>query len=193
MKKDYIVSVAGPCNKIIRTNIMKTNKLYFLESGIYEDISVIPLIALYANKIVYLEEPFYNYYIRSGSTMRQEKFNDKLLSIYDAISTLEKGFKQSEMIENYKSELEYIYIEHLLYAGTGRFIEHKEGINEVSKIVKIIKEKYPNWRKNIYYKRKGFLFKLNCNIFYTNNKQLIIAFQKIKTLLKGAKNGTNEI
>lgn len=187
IKKDYIVSIAGPCNKLIRTEILKKNSLYFPKTGIYEDIAMVPLIATYTNKIVYLEEPLYYYYIRQGSTMRQTKFNEKLLSIYNVLDILEKGFKQTGALEQYKEELEFIYIKHLLYAGNGRFLEYKEGKQEVKKIANIMKLKYPNWRKNKYYKKQSKLFKLNCNIFYSNCLFIIIPFQKLKGSIKRRK------
>lgn len=187
IKKDYIVSIAGPCNKLIRTEILKKNSLYFPKTGIYEDIAIVPLIATYINKIVYLEEPLYYYYIRQGSTMRQTKFNEKLLSIYNVLDILEKGFKQTGALEQYKEELEFIYIKHLLYAGNGRFLEYKEGKQEVKKIANIMKLKYPNWRKNKYYKKQSKLFKLNCNIFYSNCLFIIIPFQKLKSSIKRRK------
>lgn len=187
IKKDYIVSIAGPCNKLIRTEILKKNSLYFPKTGIYEDIAMVPLIATYTNKIVYLEEPLYYYYIRQGSTMRQTKFNEKLLSIYNVLDILEKGFKQKGALEQYKEELEFIYIKHLLYAGNGRFLEYKEGKQEVKKIANIMKLKYPNWRKNKYYKKQSKLFKLNCNIFYSNCLFIIIPFQKLKSSIKRRK------
>ena len=185
IKKDYVISIAGPCNKLICTELLKKYKLHFLETGIYEDISMIPLIGIYAKKIVYIEKPYYNYLIREGSTMRQKTFNKKLLSIYNALECLSKGFKESSKQEQYKDELEFIYIKHLLYGGTGRFLEYKEGKTEVKKINKIIKEKFPSWRKNIYYKKQGKLFKLNCNIFYSNNLLLISILQKLKSIVKG--------
>lgn len=183
-KKDYIVSIAGPCNKLIRTSLLKQHNLRFLETGIYEDIAMIPLVGVYANNIRYLEEPYYNYYIREGSTMRQNEFNEKLLSIYNVMETLEKGFRKSGHYEEFKEELEYIYIRHLLYAGTGRFLEYEEGIKQIPKIVSIIKNQYPNWRKNPYYKKQNFVFKLNCNIFYSNKRWLINVFQMLKRTIK---------
>lgn len=191
LKRDYIVSVAGPCNKLIQTDLLKKNSLYFLETGIYEDIAMIPLLGIYANKMVYLEKAFYDYYIRQGSTMRQKAFNDKLLSIYDVLETLEKGFEASNKQEQYKEELEFIYIKHLLYAGTGRFLEYEEGRKEISKIVSVMKQKFPNWKKNSYYQKQGRLFKLNCNIFYTNCLWIIVLFQKLKNCIKRGKTWKN--
>jgi len=116
--------------------------------------------------------------------MRQTQFNEKLLSIYNVLEILENGFKQTKEIEQYKEELEFIYIKHLLYAGNGRFLEYKEGKQEVKKIANIMKLKYPNWRKNKYYKKQSKLLKLNCNIFYSNCLFIIIPFQKLKDIIR---------
>lgn len=184
IKKDFVTWIAGPCNKLIQTELLKKNNLYFLEVRAYEDISMMPLVGVYAKKIIYIEEPLYNYYIRHGSTMRQKTFNNKLLSIYDALEYLAEGFKKSELLKEYQEELEFIYIKHLLYAGTGRFLEYKEGKKEVRKIVSIVKRKFPNWRKNKYYKKQDGVFKLNCNIFYSNCLFVIVPFRTIINYMK---------
>ena len=98
IKRNYIISCAGPWNKLIRTELLTKNNLYFLEKGIYEDIAMIPLVAVYANNITYIEEPLYHYYIRKGSSMRQTEFNQKLLSIYPVLENLEKGFEISRTV-----------------------------------------------------------------------------------------------
>lgn len=98
IKRNYIISCAGPWNKLIRTELLTKNNLYFLEKGIYEDIAMIPLVAIYANNITYIEEPLYHYYIRKGSSMRQTEFNQKLLSIYPVLENLEKGFEISRTL-----------------------------------------------------------------------------------------------
>lgn len=87
-------------------------------------------------------------------------------------------------LESYKQELEFIYIKHLLYAGIGRFLEYKEGRKEVKKIVQIMKEKYPKWKKNLYYQKQGIDFKLNCNIFYSACLWMIVPFHKLKNCIK---------
>lgn len=187
LKRDYIIWSSSPCSKLIKANILKDNNLHFLENGIYEDIAMMPLTGIYVNKISYCEKPLYYYYIRKGSTMRQDKFSEKLLSIYSALDNLENGFKNSKHLDEYYEEIEFIYIKHLLYAGCGRFLEYKEGRKEISKIIQIIKAKYPKWRKNRYYKMQDIIFKLNCNVFYTNCLWIIVLFQKLKNVMKRGK------
>ena len=121
VKINYMLSNASPWNKLIKSNIFKERNINFLEKHIYEDLATMPILAEYANNITYLEEPLYDYIIRAGSTMRQKTYNKKLESIFTAISHLDNEFKVRSLSEKYKAELEYIYIEHLLYAASRPF------------------------------------------------------------------------
>ena len=116
-----MLSNASPWNKLIKTTIFKENNIKFLENYIYEDLATMPILAEYANNIIYVEEPLYNYIIRAGSTMRQKSYNKKLESIFVALEHLENEFKKRNLYLKYKDELEYIYIEHLLYAASRTF------------------------------------------------------------------------
>lgn len=97
LSKAYIVSVAGPCSKIIRTEIFKKNNIKFLENNIYEDLAIIPTLALYTQKITYCEESLYHYVIRKDSTMQQTKYNKKLESIFNVMNSLYKQFNRKRI------------------------------------------------------------------------------------------------
>lgn len=97
IQKSYILSVAGPCSKIIKTDIFKQNNLKFLEKNIYEDLAIIPTLALYTQKISYCEEILYHYIIRTNSTMQQTKYNKKLESIFNVMDFLYQQFKRKRI------------------------------------------------------------------------------------------------
>ena len=179
-KINYMLSNPSPWNKLIKTKLFKENNIKFLENYIYEDLATMPILAGYANDIAYLEKPLYNYIIRNGSTMRQTTYNKKLDSIFIAMSHLENEFKIRNLYPDYKAELEYIYIEHLLYAASGRFLFFEEGKSKIKEIVKIIKEKYPQWKQNKYYKKQNLIFKLTCNIFYIQSPIMLKLYNKIR-------------
>lgn len=179
-KINYMLSNPSPWNKLIKAKLFTENNINFLENYIYEDLATMPILAGYANGITYLEKPLYNYIIRNGSTMRQTSYNKKLDSIFVAMSHLENEFKTRNLYSNYKDELEYIYIEHLLYASSGRFLYFEEGKSKVKKIVKIMKAKYPQWKQNKYYKKQNLIFKISCNIFYTHSSMMFKLYNKIR-------------
>lgn len=181
---NYMLGNASPWNKLIKTSVIKDNNITFLENYIYEDLATMPIIAGYINNVGYYKYPLYNYIIRDGSTMRQEKYNNKLESIYYVVDRLDNQFKKRNLFEKYKEELEYLYIEHLLYAATGRFLQYENFDINLEKIVAIMKSKFPNWRKNKYYKSRNYIYKMTCNIFYSKNKYIIKLYNKFRNYSK---------
>ncbi len=167
--KKYIVSESSPVNKVIKTKIFRENGVRFLEKYIYEDLATIPILGKYTSKIGFMADKLYNYDIHENSTMRQREYNSKLENIFVAIERLYSEFIDTE----YKEELEYIYIEHLLHAANLRFLAYEEGKENIDKISKIMKEKFPNWRKNKYYKMQNMKYKIICNLFFYKQKKIL--------------------
>ena len=160
--RKYIVSETSPCNRIVKRKIFIDNNVRFLEDKIYEDLATIPTLAKYTKKIGYIPDRVYDYVIRENSTMRYATYNPKIEDIFYAVEKLYNDFKDTEYIE----ELEYIYIEHLLHAASLRFFSYKEGIGNIDKVVSVMKDKFPKWRKNKYYKMQSIKYKIICELFY---------------------------
>ena len=76
------------------------------------------------------------------------------------------------MIEKYAQELEYIYIEYLLHASNLRFLKFNK-LNNIKKVSIIMKEKYPNYRNNKYFKMENIKYRIVCNLFYKNKIKLL--------------------
>ncbi len=66
----------------------------------------------------------------------------------------------------------------------GRFLYYEEGKEKIKEIVKIIKQKYPHWNTNKYYKQRNIIYKITCKIFYTNNMFVINIYNKIRRKIK---------
>lgn len=162
----YLLTQSGPVNKLIKKELIINNELYFKELRAYEDISVVPSWALYANKISYINKSYYYYLIRDGSTMRQIKYNKKLEDIFSSLNNLLEKYNNSNNKNKYKEEIEWIFIEHLLHAASLRFFKFDNYQKNIEKINKTIKENFPNWRKNKYYKEQSYKYKIVCNLFY---------------------------
>mgnify|MGYP004621027173 FL=1 len=178
IKRSYVLCVAGPCSKIINSDIFKKNDIKFLEGNIYEDLAIIPTLAFYSNKISYCNEILYHYVIRQNSTMNQTKYSKKLESIFNVMDTLYNSFKG----KGYDNELEFLYINHLLYAGCGRFLKYKGTNNMILKIIDTMNSKFPNWMENKYFQIQSKIYQLTCKIFVSNNKLLITFYKLLKRL-----------
>lgn len=167
--QEYVLTQAIPCNKLIRRELLIQNGLFFNEGHIYEDLELIPRLALYTDKIVFLEDRLYYYFTRSGSTMQQTKFNPKLTSIFPVMQTLHDAFKGTA----FEPELEYLYICHFLHDAALRFLPFPEGREHILKIARIMRKAFPHWQKNKYYKTLDVKFKIVCMLIYYRQPRLL--------------------
>lgn len=171
--KNFIIMNTGPCNMLIKRSLLKKINFKFPEKIIYEDLAVIPSLAFYDINIKLIEKSYYNYYIRSGSSMNKKEYNQKLNDIFIAINNLYDIWSKIDKDKRYYSEIEYIFIRRLLMSASLRFIEFNDPDNSINKISDIIKEKFPNWKKNKYYKNLNFKQKLVGIFTYKKMKKML--------------------
>ena len=170
--KTFILNNSGPCFKLIKKEIIQRNNLYFPSLNAYEDIAIVPSYSLFANKIVAINDKLYYYVMRDGSTMKQLEYSSKLEDIFPSMDNLLKIFKNNNADEKYYDELEYLFIEHLLHGAGLRFFEFQK-YEQISKINKIMKQEFPNWKTNIYLKKLSFKYRIMCLLLFNENFWLI--------------------
>lgn len=180
MDKNYLMSAPMACNKIYKRNVFD-NDFMFKKGVLYEDLELIPSLVIKTTKIGYVDKSLYNYYQRSGSIMKQKKFNPRTDDIFLVLDSMVERFKKYNKFEIYKNEIEYLFIEHLLYSASLRFISfNKVRKAKINIILTILKEKYPNWKNNKYYQKKSIKFKLVCNLVYYKQFSLLNILNKLK-------------
>ena len=147
---------------------MNEKVLKFKEGIFYEDLELTPNLVKYTKNIEFIDEGLYYYVRRNGSIMKQKKFNDRLLDIFDVLYSLKK-----ELYNEYSEEVEYLYITHLLTTATLRFLEYKNTKEYLDKIVNIIKENYPNYKNNPYFKKSSKKLRILCHLAYYKQRWLL--------------------
>ena len=172
-------SMPGAVCKLVKRNIVIENNIEFFEKHYFEDNAIMPYLCALCKNFVYINKPYYYYLQRDGSILNQQNYNKKWEDIFPALTNLYNCFKDNNMLEEYHRELEYIYIEYLLHAANLKFIDYKEGIPNIKKISKIMKEKFPKWRSNYYYKKESIKYKVMVNLFYYNQTNLIKVLRRI--------------
>lgn len=179
--KCSVVSMPGAVCKLFNKKIFDKYNIEFLLDHYFEDNAIMPFACAVAGKFSYIQKPYYYYLQRQGSILNQNVYNKKWEDIYDSLDNLYDSFKRYNLIEEYYNELEYIYIEYLLHAPNLKFIKYKEAYENINRTSKVLKEKFPNWRKNKYFKKENIKYKIICNLFYYGKINLI------KILLRGNK------
>ena len=170
--KNYLLSPPMACSRLYNRTLL--DKLHFKKGIYYEDLELTPKLVRYTSKVGFVNEGLYYYLQRNGSIMKQQEFNEKLLDIFKVLQS-----NYESLSEKYPEEIEYMYITHLLRTATLRFLEYDNSIQYVNQIIKEIKEKFPNWKKNIYYKKSSIKLKIICNLAYNKQTKLLSLIKKI--------------
>ena len=170
----------GPVCKLIKKELFLKNGIKFLVNNAFEDNAIMPLICALAKNSAYIEEAYYYYLQRDGSSLNKKTYDKRWEDIVASLDYLYDKFRKFDLFDIYYEELEYIYIEYLLHAANLRFIDFPEGIVNIKKSSDIIKKKFPKWRKNKYYKCENIKYKIMCNLFFYNNIKLIKLIRRKK-------------
>ena len=91
----YSTIMPSTCNKIMKKSILDSLNLEYVEDK-YEDLSLNPLFMLKAKTIKYINKPYYEYYLRSGSLMR----SNAGYSMINIIKELNKRLEDNKEIVN---------------------------------------------------------------------------------------------
>jgi len=170
--KNYLLLPPMATIRIIKRELL--NKYKFKKNIFYEDLELMPKLADTTDKIGFLEEPLYYYLQRNGSIMRQSMFSNKLLDIFSVLES-----NKEVLYNKYPEEIEYMYIIHLLRTATLRFLNYKNPNIYLKQIRDTMKEYFPNWKNNIYYKKSNKKIKLICILAYSNCKLVLKIIKKI--------------
>lgn len=164
------------CDKMFKKELFENLK--FVTGKYYEDLGTIPLFAMYTDKIKFTNHYLYHYLKREDSIMNKKVYNKKIEDIFFIVERISSLFEKNKQISKYFDEIEYIYIHQLLRAAGIRFIDYQK-YDMVDKIRNIMKEKYPRFYKNKYFKKYGFKRKIMCRLIYNGNYNLIKILRKI--------------
>ena len=171
--KCSVIAMPGAVGKLFRKKIFSEYSIEFFENHYFEDNAIIPFACSVCKKFSYINKPYYYYLQREGSILNRNKYNKKWEDIFSSLEHLYNKFIEFNLFNEYYQELEYIYIEYLLHAANLRFVDYSEGINNIKKVTIVIKEKFPDWRKNKYYRKESIKYKIMCNLFYYQKINLI--------------------
>lgn len=168
--KKLLLYNPSACDKMFRKSLF--DNTLFVMGKYYEDLGTIPLFAMYTDKIKFIDNYLYHYVKRENSIMNKSSYNAKIEDIFFITERIFSSFKENKLYDKYNEEIEYIYIHHLLRAASLRFLSYQK-YDMVDKIRNIIRQRYPKFMKNKYFKKYGFKRKLMCRLIYNGNYKLI--------------------
>ena len=137
-------------NKLIKRQLITDNNLEFPKGLRYEDVEFTYKLIPFINKFAYVDKPFIHYVQREGSIANVQ--NERTAEIFTVLDNVIEFYKENNIYEEYRNELEYNYARYLLCSSLKRMCKIKD---------KTIREKllteswerlnlnFPTWKENV--------------------------------------------
>ncbi len=144
-------------NKLYKKELFDDEKMLFTPKIWFEDVLVLHKLIPNLKSIAHIDFAGYKYYQRENSITYT--YSEKLIDIHFVMESILKYYKEENFFEDYKNELEYMYVRYMYATYLKRLSKSKDkkrfkegvefAISEVNK-------NFPNYKKNIYLNRSGF-------------------------------------
>ena len=137
-------------NKLIKRQLITDNNLEFPKGLRYEDVEFTYKLIPFINKFAYVDKSFIHYVQREGSIANVQ--NERTAEIFTVLDNVIEFYKENNIYDEYRDELEYNYARYLLCSSLKRMCKIKD---------KTIREKllteswerlnlnFPNWKENV--------------------------------------------
>lgn len=134
------------------------------------------------DKVSFLEEPCVHYVQREGSIANVQ--NERTKEIFDVLDHVIQYYKENGYYEEYKEELEYVYVRYAFCRSLLRMVQVQDEKLQIE-LLELTWDKvnttFPNWKKNTILKKRKNLknlyirtinhttYKIYCAIFEVVN------------------------
>jgi len=177
-KEAFIYARVVAWNKLIKRETLEKTGIQFPKGLRYEDTEFFYKLLPSLNKIGFVKTPMVHYIQRSNSIANTQ--NERVKEIFEIWDNIFKFYKENNLFEEYKNEIEYTYTRFLLCSSLLRIVKvgNKTIRKELEKRTwKELNKNFPNWKQNpILKKEKGtknlylkavnkVTFKIFCKIF----------------------------
>ena len=143
-------------NKLIKREIIEENNIRFPKGLRYEDIEFTYKLIPHLNKICYVDQCFIHYIQRKNSIANVQ--NEKTAEIFEILDNVIRYYKEKNLFEEYRNELEYNYARYLLCSSLKRIAKIPDSNirKELTKRTwEKLNSKFPHWKKNKILKNKS--------------------------------------
>ena len=181
-KDMFFGALVSPFLHLYRKEVFDKAEVTFPEGYIYEDTAFYLNLIPHMKKIVAIEEALAVRVRHSNSTMTTFK-KEKVCNIFPVIESAIAYYKQHGFFEEYAKELEYFCVRVLLCSSMQRISKvekFKDALELGKQTIRFINEKFPDYRKNPYFKSgmmnmymksyNEFMVKVYLTMFRISNK-----------------------
>lgn len=173
------------CNKIFRRDFV--GDINFPVGLWYEDFEFTTKNLMLTDKISVIHKGFYHCHCREVSTMSNNN-SEKNLNMLKIFDNLIEFMEERSLMEKYKDELEYLHLDHILFATITRVEKHKNKNKRtvIKQLRKAVKARYPKFYKGAVF---ASLPKKHRNVVFANYMGLSPLVRFLVRTKQGLKKG----
>ena len=155
-------------NKLIKRELIEKTGIKFPVGLRYEDVEFFYKLVPYLEKVSFVKKCFVHYVQRKNSIANTQ--NIRTTEIFTVLENVITYYKIQGFYDEYKDELEYIYIRFLLCSSLKRMCkisnktDRKKALKETWNNINL---KFPSWRKNPILKKKSLK-----NLYIKSNNKI---------------------
>lgn len=178
-QRELLLVPGMPWNKLFRTDFYKSTALTFPERVWYEDFILCTKLMALADRVVYTDQPLYQYYLRQGSTMRNKNTvrNREILAAMDNILAF---FEERKMDEWYRDELTCLAIDNVYITTALRLIRINPKDPLIGELYRYMETRFPHYQRNPYLSRLSRQYRLTYRLLEWRLIPLISLLTRIK-------------
>lgn len=155
-KKRLVLNPGRTWTKIYHRRLFVEENIYFPEHLFYEDNEIMPILMASARKLGKVAECLYFYHVGSGGSTTERRNSYHHFDRLQTSINMRQHFIDRGIYETFKDEIDYRFIK-LYYINTIPLCMNKFDPPEI-KYLQIIrqymKQNFPDYRQNPYFKRK---------------------------------------
>ena len=155
--KDILISMfATLWNKIYRTDFIQKLDIQFPSGYRYEDASFLYKLSPYIEKWSFVDVAFVHYRQTVGSITHNHI--DRVKDMIHVFDDLLIFYKNRSIYEDYKIELEYLFVRFFLgnsFLRTCQIKDSKDRKKTLDLSYRILNDNFPNWKSNKYLSQGG--------------------------------------
>lgn len=136
-------------NKLIKREILEKTNVQFPKGYRYEDVEFTYKLIPFLEKVSFCKQPLIHYVQRDGSISNSQ--NERTKEIFDVLDHVIEFYKENEIYNEYKEELEYVYIRYAFCSSFLRMIKiENEELKEklLDETWEKVNTNFPDWKKN---------------------------------------------
>ncbi len=171
------------CNKVYERSLFEKLNVRFPQREWFEDLSTVVKIYPFIEKVGYLNQCFYLYFQRSGSIM-YNKNTDRNREIINAVESLIKFYKEKNLYDKYKEEIEYLAVLHIYVLASVRVIKADHKSKLLDEFKNYIRNTFPDYHQNKYVLKMSKKEQIIIKLLDSNQKFVLKNMLRVNDALK---------